>query len=387
MQAREDRSGVSAVVLAAGMSTRMGKTKQLLPMGESTLLGHALENLRKTRVDEIVLVLGFAAETILQQLFLGDVKVVINEGFQQGMGTSLGVGLSGVDARAEAALIVLADQPFVQPATIDKLLQQYRRSRPSILIPLYKGFRGNPVLLDRSVFGEVMSLRGEVGCRAIFGSHSQNILKVPVEDVGILLDVDTREDLEKFQQAHAQGEIGTGLLEAADLEGREVQGGTGADPARPELVVVGQEAVARALAKLGQLMQFTVTVVDPLLTISELPGTDRVLHALDFSRLPATSDMHVVVASRGRFDEEALEQALRTKAGYVALVANKKRVEEVLGNLKIKGVAKENLARVRAPAGLNIGAESAEEIALSIMAEIVLERKRHAVPERKATAE
>ncbi len=387
MQAREDRSGVSAVVLSAGMSTRMGKTKQLLPMGENTLLGHALENLRKTRVDEIVLVLGFAAETIREQLLLGDVKVVINEGFQQGMGSSLGVGLSGVDARAEAALIVLADQPFVQPATIDRLIEQYRRSRPSILIPLYKGFRGNPVLLDRSVFGEVMSLRGEVGCRAIFGSHAENILKVPVEDIGILLDVDTCEDLEKFQQAHAQGEIGTGLLEAADLEGREVQGGTGADPARPELVVVGQEAVARALAKLGHLMQFTVTVVDPLLTIRELPGTDRVLHALDFSRLPVTSDLHVVVASRGRFDEEALEQALLTKAGYVALVANKKRVEEVLGSLKVKGVASENLARVRAPAGLNIGAESAEEIALSIMAEIVSERKRHAVPKRKATAD
>ncbi len=385
MQDRKERSGVTAIVLAAGMSTRMGSLKQLLRMGEKTLLETVLENLHRSQVDEVILVLGFSAETIQQQVPLGDVRVVINEAFREGMGTSLRVGLSSVDPGSEAALIVLADQPFVQPGTIDQLIEQYHKRKPRIVIPVYKGFRGNPVLLDRSVFPEVMGLTGDIGCRAIFGSHSENILKVSVEDVGVLLDADTRNDFERFQQAKTRGEWGSALLADADLEGREVTGDAEASPARRQLVVVGQEAVARALVQMGSLLHFAVTVVDPLLTVSDLPGADRVLHALDFSRLPMTSDTYVVVASRGRFDEEAVEQALLTEAAYVALVSGKNRVQEILRSLKIRGVSAEKLVGLRAPAGLDIGAESPEEIALSIMAEIVSDRHRRAESKQKAT--
>jgi xanthine dehydrogenase accessory factor len=97
---------------------------------------------------------------------------------------------------------------------------------------------------------------------------------------------------------------------------------------------------------------------------------------LDFSLLAAKRDRHVVVASRGACDEEAIEQALRVDSAYVALVANRKRGEEVLRSLRIKGIADEKLARVRVPAGLEIGAYTAEEIALSIMAEIISERRK-----------
>lgn len=368
----KQRSEVSAIVLAAGMSARMGSIKQLLRMGDRSLLETVIENLRKSQVDEIVLVLGFSAETIRQQVSLDGVQVVINEGYREGMGTSLGVGLSNVDPLAQAALVVLADQPFVQPGTIDLLIRRYHERKPQIAIPVYQGFRGNPVLLDRSVFPEVMGLTADIGCRAIFGSHSENILKVPVDDAGILLDVDTKKDFEKLRQAHERGELPSILLENADLTGREVAG-------RPQLVVVGQEAVARALAKIGRLLNFTVTVVDPFLAISELPEADWILHALDFSRLPETAEKYVVVASRGRFDEEAMEQALETGAAYIALVSNRKRVQEILAGLKARGTSPEKLAQVRAPAGLNIGAESPEEIALSVMAEIVSERRRGAI--------
>jgi xanthine dehydrogenase accessory factor len=144
----------------------------------------------------------------------------------------------------------------------------------------------------------------------------------------------------------------------------------------PELVVVGRDEVAQALAELGNVMQFTVTVVDPLLRLEGLPEADRVLHTMDFSLLPAASERYVVVASRGQFDEEAVEQALRVNAAYVALLANKKRAQELLASLRIQGMSAEKLAGIRAPAGLNIGAETPEEIALSIMAEIVATRRR-----------
>jgi molybdenum cofactor cytidylyltransferase len=380
------QSRVSAVVLAAGMSRRMGSPKQLLQVGGKTLLGNVLENLRGARLGEIILVLGASAREILEQNDATGLRVVLNDAFEGGMGTSLRAGLAAVDARAEAALIVLADQPFVTAATFDRLIEQYREHRPQIALPIYKGFRGNPVLLDRSVFAEVMALTGDVGCRAIFGSHTENILKVPVEDIGVLLDIDTSADLSKLQQAHARGEIGAGLLEAADLEGREVAGESAAAAARPQLVVVGLDAFGRALMKLARVMNFSVTAVDPIAAIGDVPEADRVLHALDFSRLPDAPETCIVVATRGRFDEEAIEQALRTGAAHVALVANKKRVQEIVGALKSKGVTSENLARLRAPAGIDIGAESQEEIALSVMAEIVVARHRRAAPEHGAAA-
>jgi CTP:molybdopterin cytidylyltransferase MocA len=365
-------SGISALILAAGRSSRMGSLKQLLLFGGSTLLETVLHNLRESQVDEIVLVLGFSADTIRGKIPLDGVKVVINQAYGEGMGTSLRTGIAQVSPSAHAALVVLADQPFVQPATINHLIRVYREQKPQIVIPVYQGFRGNPVLLDRSVFPELLSLSGDIGCRAIFGSHTENILKAPVDDIGVLLDIDTPGDFEKFQQAYTRGEWGLALLESADLAGRDVSG-------QPQLVVVGLEPVATALVKLGRLMKFTVTVVDPLLTMDQAPGADRILRVLDFSRLPG--EKYVAIASRGRFDEEAVEQALDQGAAYVALVANRRRAQDIIASFKSKGVAAELLARLHAPAGLEIGAEGPEEIALSIMAEIIAERRRaHRTP-------
>jgi len=372
MMEQRIQESIGAVILAAGASRRMGEPKQLLRLGGKTLLEGVLDNARGAAVHEIVVVLGASAENIRQQVDLGGIKVVINSSHEQGMGTSLGAGLAALDPAINATLILLADQPFVRAATLDRICGEYRRSHAQIVIPLYNGFRGNPVLLDRSVFPEVMSLSGDVGCRAIFGNHLEGIVKLPVDDVGILLDIDSKADFEKLQGVSGSTP-GKPLLELADLEGREIVGDA---PARPELVVVGQEPVALALARLGALLNFTVTAVDPLLSLPDFPGADRVLRRLDFSRLPQSRERYVVVASKGRFDEEAVEQALHTGSAYVALVANKKRGQEVLRSLEMKRCTPEMLSRVQVPAGIDIGAETPQEIALSIMAAIVQERRR-----------
>jgi molybdenum cofactor cytidylyltransferase len=361
------------------MSSRMGMPKQLLPVGpgsEETLLGREIENVRRSLVAEIVVVLGHAADEVRRRVPLAGVRVVMNEEYREGMGSSLRVGLGAVDVQAEAALIVLADQPFIRPATIDRLIEQYGSQRPQIAIPVYRGFRGNPVLLDRSVFPEVMQLHGDIGCRAIFGSHLENILKVPVEDAGILADIDSASDIEKLRGFAERGEAEPAMLEGVDLGGRELVAGGEAAAGGPELVLVGHEAVSLALAKLARVVNFSVTFVDPLLAPEELPEADCVLRTLDFSLLPANRERYVVVASRGKFDEEAVEQALAADTAYVALVSRKARAQEILRSLGMKGIAGEKLERVRAPAGINLGAETPEEIALSILAEIVAERRR-----------
>jgi len=382
-----NNSKVGAVILAAGGSTRMGKTKQLLPLGESTVLGQTIENVRGAGLDEIVLVLGSLAETIRQHLpisAIADLKVVVNQYYDQGMASSLRTGLSAIDDCIDAAVIVLADQPFIRPETFARIVDEYRRTDAQIVIPLYKGFRGNPVLLDRSVFAEVMALEGDIGCRAIFGNHLEGIVKVDVDDIGVLLDIDNKGDYERLRRfgQSEQGERAredTALIEAVTREARDTPGLEEPRPEeasrKEELIVAGWGPAASALVKLGQLLNFTVTVVDPLLEIADLPSRARLLNILDFSLLPESSERYVVVASRGKFDEEAIEQALHARSAYVGLMASEKRGREIRKSLESKGQPAEKLATVRVPAGLDIGAQTPEEIALSIMAEII-SRKR-----------
>src|SRR5262249_48614871 len=159
----------------------------------------------------------------------------------------------------------------------------------------------------------------------IFGSHTESIQRLAVDDPGVLLDIDSAEDWERFS---ASGDPITHLKDMAELEGQQEAG------TRPELVVVGRDAMARTLANLARVMEYTVTIVDPLLSLDELPEADRVLHVLDFSlldgiSLQAKTERYVVVASRGQFDEEAVEQAVRIDAKYTALLANRPRAEEI----------------------------------------------------------
>jgi molybdenum cofactor cytidylyltransferase len=355
---------VSAIVLAAGASSRMGSQKQLLRLGSKSLLEHTIGHVQASRVDEIIVVLGSAAEAIRPNIPAAtNIKVVVNEDFAAGMGSSLNRGLAELSPQSDATLVVLADQPLVKAATINRLIDEYQRHKPQILIPLYRGFRGNPVLLDRSVFPEIARLKGDTGCRAIFGDHLENISKVEVEDPGILLDADRPEDLARLQQIYATGEFDLPVLETA----RAVAAGV------PEIVIVGRDGVALALAKFARLLDFRVTLVDPLLTFEEMPEACAILRTMDFAQLPAAEPRFCVVASMGRFDEEAIEQALRVDIPYVALVANRKRSQEVLQSLGLRGLFADRLAGVRTKPGIPIGAQTPAEIALSIMAEIVNE--------------
>jgi len=197
-----DSFHIGAVILAAGCSSRMGETKQLLQLGNGlTLLAQVLDRVRASRVEEIVLVLGHEAARVRCQIDTSELNVVVNERYREGMSTSLSLGLASLRHNPAAAFVVLADQPFIQPATLDQLIDRYEQTRARIIVPIHNGTRGNPVLLDRSIFPEVMALTGDVGARAIFGRHTHEILRVAVDDSGVLVDIDNREDWKKFQSA------------------------------------------------------------------------------------------------------------------------------------------------------------------------------------------
>lgn len=203
----EGNRRVGAVILAAGQSARMGEAKQLMPLGESTVLGQTVENVCAAGLDEVVIVLGASAEAIRDQIpakLLAGATVVVNPDYGTGMASSLRVGLAALGSDVNAALIVLGDQPFVRPATIDRIIDEYRRTGAQIAIPAHDGTCGNPVLLDRSVFAEAMALEGDVGCRAIFTKHIEGIVYAEVDDRGILIDIDSREDYKRLRSQSSQ---------------------------------------------------------------------------------------------------------------------------------------------------------------------------------------
>jgi len=145
---------------------------------------------------------------------------------------------------------------------------------------------------------------------------------------------------------------------------------------KPHLVAVGHLPIAETLARLGKDLGYEVTVMGLDITPDRFPQADQVLDRLDFSRIRLTPHTYIVVATHGNYDEEALEGALKTDATYVALVASKKRAEAVMQYLRETGLPEERLARLKYPAGLDLGAVTPEEIALSILAEIVQLRRR-----------
>ena len=186
-------SAVSAVILAAGESRRMGQPKQMLLVDGQPMLGRVVRVVLAAGLDDVVVVLGAAAAEVKQALAGLPVRTVINDAWQQGMATSLRTGLTLVSPAAEAALFVPADLPCLTAQTIMAVVDCFASTGKPIVIPTCRGRRGNPVLFARRLFPELLAVQGDQGGRAIFASHQQEIGLVEVGDEGILLDVDTPE--------------------------------------------------------------------------------------------------------------------------------------------------------------------------------------------------
>ena len=188
------KSLIAAIVLAAGRSTRMGKQKLSLPIGGETMLERVVRSLRESQVDEVVLVLREGADELTRTIDLGGVRVVVNRAPEKGMGGSLKLGLKEVENDAEGAIIALGDQPFVSPATVNSLVEAFKEKRARIVVPVYMGTRGNPVLFSREFFPEMMLIEGDKGAKSIVNRHANEVQEVKVDDQGVIFDVDTPED-------------------------------------------------------------------------------------------------------------------------------------------------------------------------------------------------
>jgi molybdenum cofactor cytidylyltransferase len=192
---------ISALLLAAGKGERMGGVKQLLSLGERRMIEAALDNLHGSRCDEIIVVLGFAVDEV-RPLVEGKegVTVVINPQFEEGMSTSIQQGLKEISPRATGILIALADQPFIPPEVMNALIEGFQAGIKGIVLPVYEGKRGHPVILDRKKYeAELLELSGDVGGKEIVQGHPEDVLEVAVASKGVLMDIDAPEDYQGNQ--------------------------------------------------------------------------------------------------------------------------------------------------------------------------------------------
>ncbi len=189
-----DRSEIKAIVLGAGRSSRMGITKQMLPVGGMTMLQQTISNLLNCPLSGIVVVLGHEAEKIQPLIQAYPVVVVINRDFEKGMSSSIRCAMEQLEPSCGSVLIALGDQPFIQGRIVNRLIDEYLGSDKGIAYPIHAGKRGHPIILDRKYEDEIKLLEGDIGCRQILEAHPEDHLAVEVEDERILWDIDSPAD-------------------------------------------------------------------------------------------------------------------------------------------------------------------------------------------------
>jgi molybdenum cofactor cytidylyltransferase len=188
---------ISGIVLAAGESKRMAKPKQLLSFGDATILEHVVENLLRSKVGEVVLVLGHESGAIRARFEGAPIKIALNPRYREGMSTSIICGLGVASPDSRAFLIALGDQPLIRTETVNRLIAAYENGGKGIVQPIFHGMAGHPVIFDRKYREEIEALRGDVGGREILKAHPDDVLQVEVDTSSVIYDIDEWEDYQK----------------------------------------------------------------------------------------------------------------------------------------------------------------------------------------------
>lgn len=197
---------ISAVILGAGESKRMGEqNKLLLPFGKKTLIETIVENVIASKVQEVLVVLGHEADRVQGVLQGYPVRWVHNPQYQEGMTTSIQAGVGEVSSQAEGVMVCLSDLPHVQPSDLDLLIERFEQARPThlrpIVLPTFEGQRGNPVIFSIYYKSQILSHPRVNGCRGVIQRNPDQVIPVEMPASNILMDIDTPTDYKKAIQS------------------------------------------------------------------------------------------------------------------------------------------------------------------------------------------
>ena len=196
--ASKRKENIYAIILAAGRSARMGGTpKLLLPYGTSTVLGCVLDTVLAAPIDRSYVVLGAWREAIEPLVRTYPVSIVINPDFDRGMLSSVQAGFRAIPPGEGAVFVVPGDHPGVTPAVFARLLEVRAESGAGLVVPQFEGRGGHPLLVDLRFRAEIEGLDPAVGLRGLLARHPGRVRRVPLEEAGIVLDLDTPDDYRK----------------------------------------------------------------------------------------------------------------------------------------------------------------------------------------------
>jgi len=187
---------INGIILAAGESKRMGSPKALLAFEGKTFLEHIISVLKRCPLDTITVVLGADAKTIRESVNLTQTNVVVNSNYEEGQLSSLIAGLDSLPARSEAVVVCLVDMPFVTEQIVSAIVRTFKETHPSIVVPVYEGRRGHPVLFSKSVYEELRNAPPDQGARWVVNADVSRIRHVEVPDEGVVITINTPDDYE-----------------------------------------------------------------------------------------------------------------------------------------------------------------------------------------------
>ncbi len=186
--------GIAGLILAAGESSRMGRDKALLSYRGRTFLETIVATVHDAGIGRVAVVLGHHADEIRRTVNPNSAEIIINSDYRQGQTSSLQAGLRALESDDfEAIVLCLVDHPAVSTASVQKLIQAFRRSNAPVVIPTFQNQRGHPVLISRVLFEELKSLGTAEGANTVIRKYRDAIQFLEVSDPGILLDVDDPE--------------------------------------------------------------------------------------------------------------------------------------------------------------------------------------------------
>lgn len=192
---------ISAIVLAAGMSTRMGRLKQLLPLGDR-LVVQRVADAACSCIDRVVVVLGHEAAAVGAALAGRPVECVVNADYAAGMLSSFRCGLEAA-GEADGYLLCLGDQPGIGPQVIRALLNAAQKTDKGLLIPVHCGRRGHPVLIGARYLPEINALPPEGGLKPVTRGHPEDTAEIVLDDQAVLEDMDTPDDYRRHLGRYA----------------------------------------------------------------------------------------------------------------------------------------------------------------------------------------
>jgi len=188
---------ISAVVLAAGLSQRMGQPKMILPWGDKVVITHVVDTLWQSGAGEVIVVTGGAHLQVEQALHSRSVRCIFNPQHANGeMLRSLQVGLDEVSPAAQAVILALGDQPQIEREVVRALVDDYLNQPVALVVPSYQMRRGHPWLIDRRLFAELLAMTPPQTLREFLNRHAARIRYLVVTSPSVLADLDTPADYE-----------------------------------------------------------------------------------------------------------------------------------------------------------------------------------------------